>query len=99
MIDELGRGTSTYDGMAIAEAVLDHLVFVLKPITLFSTHYSQITQRYANCPQVKLAKMAHEIDEGRLRFTYQLAQGVAEKSFACNVARIVAIPAPILLRA
>jgi len=46
IIDELGRGTSTFDGMAIAEAVLDHLIFKIRPITLFSTHYTQITERY-----------------------------------------------------
>jgi DNA mismatch repair ATPase MutS len=99
VIDELGRGTSTFDGMAIAEAVLDHLLFVLKPTTLFSTHYTQITHRYANAPQVRLAKMGYEIEEGRLQFTYQLRPGVAEKSFACNVAKMVGIPPSILQRA
>jgi len=57
--------------------VLDHLVYAIKPTTLFSTHYTQITQRYANCPEVRLAKMNYEIGQGRLQFTYQLVPGVA----------------------
>lgn len=59
MIDELGRGTSTFDGMAIAEAVLDNLIGTVRPITLFSTHYSQISERFKNSKEVRLAKMGY----------------------------------------
>ncbi len=61
IIDELGRGTSTFDGMAIAEAVLDHLIFNIRSITLFSTHYTQITERYERENSVRLGKMGYEI--------------------------------------
>lgn len=64
--------------MAIAEAVLDHLIFNIRPITLFSTHYTQITERYASNSSVRLAKMGYEIVEDNvLAFTYQLKDGVA----------------------
>lgn len=91
VIDELGRGTSTSDGMAIAEAVLNNLIEDIRPITLFSTHYTQITERFNGNERVKLAKMGSEINDDSLVFTYQLEEGVADKSFATNVVRIVGI--------
>lgn len=99
VIDELGRGTSTYDGMAIAEAVLNHLIETIRPITLFSTHYTQISERFRSNSRVKLAKMGSEISEEALTFTYQLEDGVAEKSFATNVVRIVGIEQEIVRKA
>ena len=56
VIDELGRGTSTFDGMAIAQSVLNDLIKTSKSITLFSTHYTSITEKYLKYSEVKLAK-------------------------------------------
>lgn len=92
VIDELGRGTSTFDGMAIAESVLDYLMHTIGPITLFSTHYTQITEKYMMNSKVKLAKMGYDFDDIGLVFTYQLNDGVAEKSFASNVVKMVGAP-------
>ena len=72
VIDQLGRGTSTFDGMAIAESVLDYLIHSVRAITLFSTHYTQITERYNLNEKVKLVKMGYEFDDIGLIFTYQL---------------------------
>lgn len=91
VIDELGRGTSTFDGMAIAEAVLQHLIEKKKCLTLFSTHYTQITQQLVTVDSVRMMKMGYREVDGSFKFTYQLQEGVAEKSFACNVAKMVGI--------
>jgi DNA mismatch repair protein MutS len=92
VIDELGRGTSTFDGMAIAEAILDCLITQIHCYTLYSTHYTQIAEQFRTNDAVRMMKMGHQYSEDRVEFTYQLVEGVAEKSFACNVARIVGIP-------
>jgi DNA mismatch repair ATPase MutS len=99
VIDELGRGTSTFDGMAIAEAILDHLLEKVQCTTLYSTHYTQIAEKFRTNGKVKMMKMGYEPAEGGISFTYQLVEGVAEKSFACNVGRMVGIPEAILQRA
>lgn len=88
----MGRGTSTFDGMAIAESVLDSLIHSIGSVTLFSTHYTQITEKYMMNSKVKLAKMGYEFDDIGLVFTYQLDDGVAEKSFASNVVKMVGAP-------
>lgn len=92
IIDELGRGTSTYDGMAIAEAVMDFILGEIGCFTLFSTHYTQITEKFKGKPEIKLMKMSTEIVEDDIHFTYQVVEGIAEKSFASNVGRMVGIP-------
>ena len=96
VIDELGRGTSTFDGMAIAEAVLDHLTDEIKGLTLYSTHYTQITEQYHEHPNVRMMKMGYNMDGEDISFTYQLVPGVAEKSFAGNVGKLVKMSPDIL---
>lgn len=100
VIDELGRGTSTFDGMAIAEAILDSLMAKLGCMTIYSTHYTQITDKFKENAMVRMMKMGYSCEEeGRVNFSYQLTEGVAEKSFAGNVGRMVGIPKDILKRA
>ena len=63
IIDELGRGTSTFDGQAIADAVLNHIVFKIECRTLFSTHYHTLSEKYSNCDEVDICRMAYNFDE------------------------------------
>lgn len=86
--------------MAIAEAILDSLMKKLGCMTIYSTHYTQITDKFKENEMVRMMKMGYSCDEdGKVDFSYQLMEGVAEKSFASNVGRMVGIPVDILRRA
>jgi len=61
-MDELGWGTSTFDGYAIAKAVLDHLIHGIKPLCLFTTHYHMLTTQFDHLPQLKNYHMSYHID-------------------------------------
>ena len=91
IIDELGRGTSTYDGMALASSILKCLIDEIGCFTFFSTHYYPLTRKYVHQKQVQCAKIGYYFQNGAIRFTYQLEKGVAEKSFANQVAAMVGI--------
>lgn len=96
LIDEIGRGTSTYDGMALAYATCAYLAKTLKAYTLFSTHYFELTalsEEY-NCIKNKHVD-AHLNDEG-LVFLYRLEDGAANKSYGLEVARLAGIPSDVL---
>lgn len=101
IIDELGRGTSTYDGVAIASAVLRYLVTGPIPKSIFATHYHILLDEFALHKNVKKTVMKHFYDESteEVNFTYQLVEGEAEKSFATNVARIAGLPRDLIRKA
>lgn len=96
ILDELGRGTSTHDGQAIAYAVLTHFIEEIKSITLFVTHYPllQIPHQLRNCHMSYMVN-----DEDEVVFLYKLVDGIAMHSFGINVARLANIPVSILTRA
>ncbi|KAJ2701506.1 Mismatch repair protein msh3 [Coemansia sp. IMI 203386] len=101
ILDELGRGTSTHDGAAIAFAVLSHLV-AARTLTLFVTHYAHIADCFAADPLVRCCHMAFIERTGQdgiseLTFLYRLADGVSTDSFGLNVARIAGLPSALLL--
>ncbi|XP_047048385.1 DNA mismatch repair protein MSH6 [Lolium rigidum] len=102
-LDELGRGTSTSDGQAIAASVLDYLVRHVQCLGLFSTHYHRLAVEHED-NKVSLCHMACEvgIGEGGLEevtFLYRLTAGSCPKSYGVNVARLAGIPASVLQRA
>uniref|UniRef100_A0ACD5YI65 Uncharacterized protein n=1 Tax=Avena sativa TaxID=4498 RepID=A0ACD5YI65_AVESA len=102
-LDELGRGTSTSDGQAIAASVLDYLVHHVQCLGLFSTHYHRLAVEHEDS-KVSLCHMACEvgIGEGGLEevtFLYRLTAGLCPKSYGVNVARLAGIPASVLQRA
>eukprot|EP00276_Gloeochaete_wittrockiana_P010899 CAMPEP_0184652594 /NCGR_PEP_ID=MMETSP0308-20130426/10289_1 /TAXON_ID=38269 /ORGANISM="Gloeochaete witrockiana, Strain SAG 46.84" /LENGTH=1012 /DNA_ID=CAMNT_0027087569 /DNA_START=116 /DNA_END=3154 /DNA_ORIENTATION=+ len=101
LLDELGRGTSTFDGYAIAFAVLYHLVTQIKCFCLFSTHLHLLTEDCGGWPGVGLWHMGSEVDQerGEVRFTYRMTQGVCSKSFGVHVAVLAGIPSVIAERA
>ncbi|KJE89320.1 mismatch repair protein Msh6 [Capsaspora owczarzaki ATCC 30864] len=113
ILDELGRGTSTFDGYSIAYSVLHHLSHEIRCRALFSTHYHMLTdevideqqremqQTGSSVPIVGLAHMACLVDEGKreVTFLYKLTDGVCNKSHGMNVANMAGLPSEVIDRA
>ena len=101
IVDELGRGTSTFDGYSIAHAVLKYLVGKLNCRSLFSTHYHMLLDEFRGAPGVKLYHMACRANEAKdeVVFLYRFEPGECPHSFGLNVARMAGIPRPVLERA
>ncbi|CAN0888815.1 DNA mismatch repair protein MSH6 [Linum grandiflorum] len=100
-LDELGRGTSTSDGQAIAEAVLEHFVNKVQCRGMFSTHYHRLAVDYEKDPKVALCHMACKIGIGgggveEVTFLYRLTPGACPKSYGVNVARLAGLPEHVL---
>ncbi|XP_076238982.1 DNA mismatch repair protein Msh6 isoform X2 [Calliopsis andreniformis] len=106
LLDELGRGTSTYDGTAIAAAVVNALT-KLRCRTLFSTHYHSLVEDYKTNNNVTLAHMAcmveneeeDEVSQETVTFLYKLSEGACPKSYGFNAARLAGVPPVITNRA
>jgi len=98
ILDELGRGGSSSDGFAIAEAVLHHLATHLQPLGFFATHYNTLGVSFKSHPQIKPMRMAIVVDqESRdITFLYKLESGTAPGSFGMNVALMCGIPKEIV---
>ena len=105
IMDELGRGTSTFDGQAIASSTIKHLVERSKCLTLFATHYHALLEEWKESPHVRLGHMecmvedSEETDDQRVTFLYTLGPGVSPKSFGINVARLAGLPEAVLSKA
>lgn len=99
LLDEIGRGTSTYDGLSIAQAVAEYIHDNLKARTFFATHYHELTKLEASHSRVKNYHV--EIDEQgkEIRFLYTLKKGACLKSFGIEVARLSGLPQKVLSRA
>jgi DNA mismatch repair protein MutS len=101
LLDELGRGTSTYDGLAVARAVLEfiHNHPHIRSKTLFATHYHELTELAQLLPRVK--NLYVEIDEegGELVFLYKVSPGSAQKSYGVYAAKLAGLPRPVVRRA
>jgi len=106
ILDELGRGTSTHDGLAIAHAVLEHLVRAVGCTTVFVTHYpalgslarrfpGEVTAEHMACRE----EAAHDGEPPRITFLYKLVDGLASASHGLNVARLAEIPEDVVQRA
>jgi DNA mismatch repair protein MutS len=101
VLDEIGRGTSTYDGLAIARAVVEHLHNAprLGCRTLFATHYHELTELEQVLPGVKTFRM-DVLEEGeQIIFLRHVVPGAADRSYGVHVARIAGIPRPVVRRA
>lgn len=94
ILDELGRGTSTFDGYAIAHAVLKHLAEVVRCRCMFATHYHLLTDEFERHLEVGNYNMACVVDEERhdVLFLYKLQRGVCSKSYGMNVAAMAGVP-------
>lgn len=98
ILDELGRGTSTFDGMAIAQAVLLYLCRQIKCIGLFATHYRPLAVDCSTEPGAKCMFMdcAMDADSRRVTFLYRLTKGISPKSYGMNVANMAGIPSSVI---
>ena len=100
IVDELGRGTSTFDGYALAHAVLTHLLEKIKCRALYSTHYHMLLDDFRERPGVKLYHMACRVkDENEVMFLYRFEKGECPRSFGMNVARMAGIPKEVIKNA
>ncbi|KAL5863022.1 hypothetical protein ACOSQ3_000536 [Xanthoceras sorbifolium] len=104
VLDELGRGTSTSDGQAIAESVLEHFVEKVQCRGMFSTHYHRVAVDYNKDPRVSLCHMACQVGNGvggveEVTFLYRLSRGACPKSYGVNVAQLAGLPNCVLQKA
>jgi DNA mismatch repair protein MSH3 len=101
VLDELGRGTSTHDGVAIAGSVLDYLVRDRKCLTLFITHYQTLARLADGFPggELKNAHMRFREDGEDVTFLYEVGEGVAHRSYGLNVARLANVPEHVIATA
>ncbi len=99
VLDEIGRGTSTYDGMSIARSVLEYLSRKIKAKTLFSTHYHELTNLEGEIPGIKNYTMAVKEKGKQVVFLRQIIPGRSDKSYGINVARLAGVPLEVLIRA
>jgi DNA mismatch repair protein MutS len=99
ILDEIGRGTATYDGMAIAWAVVEHLHHHIQCRGLFATHYHELTQLATTLPALACYTMQVKEWRGEVRFLHQVARGVADRSYGVHVAALAGIPAAVIKRA
>lgn len=100
LFDELGRGTSTYDGISIARAIVEYLSdSPERPKTLFATHYHELNEMEEDFPGVRNFNVSVKEIDGKVVFMRKLARGGSEHSFGIHVARLAGMPRPILDRA
>lgn len=99
ILDEVGRGTSTFDGMAIAQAILEYLLDVVKSKALFATHYHELTELVQTKPSAKNFHLECKEINGNLIFSHKLFEGALGESFGIAVAKLAGISPSILIRA
>jgi DNA mismatch repair protein MutS len=101
ILDEIGRGTSTYDGVSIAWAVVEYIHNhpQLRAQTLFATHYHELTQLADLLPGVRNYNVAVTESDGRVVFLHKIVPGGADRSYGIHVAQLAGLPAPVVMRA
>lgn len=99
LFDELGRGTATYDGMALAQAIIEYIHQNVKAKTLFSTHYHELTVLQDELSQLKNIHVGAVEKDGDLVFLHKMMEGPADKSYGIHVAKIAGLPEDLLERA
>lgn len=99
VIDEVGRGTSTYDGLSLAWSLLEYLHTEVKAKTIFSTHFHELTTLEKFLPGLKNAHVLVEKWQGRVVFLHKLVAGICQKSFGIEVAQLAQLPPKVLVRA
>ena len=99
ILDEVGRGTSTYDGMALAWAVVEAVHERLRSRCLFATHYHELSRLAETCDALSLHHVRAREWQGELVLLHELARGAADRSYGLDVARLAGVPQPVLKRA
>jgi len=99
ILDEIGRGTATYDGLSIAWATLEHLHDVNTSRGLFATHYHELTALAGKLPKVANATVAVKEWDGDVIFLHEVKQGAADRSYGVQVAKLAGLPTAVVERA
>lgn len=99
LFDEIGRGTATYDGMALAQAIIEYVHEKIGAITLFSTHYHELTVLDKTLKRLKNIHVSAKDDKNTLVFLHKVIDGPSDKSYGINVAKLAHLPNPVINRA
>src|SRR5262249_61015900 len=99
ILDEIGRGTSTYDGVSLAWAITEFLHDAVGCRSLFATHYHELAQLAASLPRLRNYNVLVQESEAEVVFLHKIAPGNADKSYGIHVARLAGVPEPVLKRA
>lgn len=99
LFDEIGRGTATYDGMALAQAIIEYVHQHVRAKTLFSTHYHELTSLEGTLPRLKNVHVGATEKDGELVFLHKVSAGPADKSYGIHVAKLAGMPESLLKRA
>lgn len=99
LFDEIGRGTSTYDGMALAQAIIEYIHNHIQAKTLFSTHYHELTDLANTLSHLKNVHVRAEEHEGNVVFLHQIKEGPADESYGIHVAKLANLPDSLITRA
>lgn len=99
LFDEIGRGTSTYDGMALAQAIIEYIHSRIGAKTLFSTHYHELTILDESLNQLKNVHVSAIEQNGNVVFLHKIKEGPADKSYGIHVAQLAELPAELIKRA
>lgn len=98
LFDELGRGTATYDGISLAQAILEYINTFIKCKTLFSTHYHELTSLQDNFKSIKNVHVEAKETDGKVTFLHKVKDGPVDKSYGIHVARLAGMPDSLLKR-
>ncbi len=98
IFDEIGRGTSTYDGLAIAQAIIEYIHQEIGAKTLFSTHYHELTNLEEQLPLLTNVHVSAKEEHGSITFHHKVKPGKADKSYGINVAALANLPRPLINR-
>jgi len=99
LFDELGRGTATYDGMSLAQAILEYIHDKIKAKTLFSTHYHELTSLAADLPKLRNVHVSAIEEDGKITFLHRIKNGAVDKSYGIHVASLARLPKSLIERA
>lgn len=99
LFDELGRGTATYDGMSLAQAILEYINQNIKCKTLFSTHYHELTTLEKEIPSIRNIHVTAHEENGTITFLHKIKNGAVDKSYGIHVAKLAGMPEELTLRA
>jgi len=96
ILDEIGRGTSTFDGIAIAQSVIEHIATSIRAKTLFATHYHQMNKLAGQYPQIKNYNILVKDDSDKILFLHKIVSGGTDKSYGIHVAKLAGLPDEII---
>ena len=98
LLDEIGRGTSTYDGVAIAWSVAEFIATKIKARCIFATHYHELNVMTKTYPQIKNYRITITEENGEIEFLRKIVQGGASKSYGIQVAKMAGLPQTVIKR-